>query len=118
MSRKVGYKYIEEDMRVIAMRDLSHQWWKVDKNCVQCGDCCADMKGVLFPGVEQWVQEDGTCKFLAPEHDGKRPCLLYPARPHATCTHNNPHTMTAYCKMVIIEITVGEAVDLLLRTRK
>jgi hypothetical protein len=89
---------------MVGMQDHHGQWWEVVEDCAVCGQCCIDMKGVVFPKHDNWVQENGVCKYLDMSREDIKPCLLYPHRPYGTCTNNNPHTMPEYCKMKMEKI--------------
>jgi len=101
--------------KIVVQRDHYGQWWQTTQGCVQCGKCCSDMKNAHFPGAENWVQEDGVCKFLwpVPNQEGKYQCLLYPAQPFGTCTCTSPENVPEYCSMEFEKITEDEALEII-----
>lgn len=97
----------------VLRRDHLGQWWKVEQKCVRCGKCCMDV-----PPTWPWYDKElGGCRHLKEEEDGLYRCVIggkgkswRPMR----CIPNSPFSNEDYCKIKLVKISNGEAIDILL----
>ena len=58
-------------IELVASKNHNEDFWKVkDGRCVQCGECCIEIKNHIYPTI------NGVCIHLADEQNEKRPCKI------------------------------------------
>ena len=103
----MSYEFKYKGAKLINVKDHLGQWWEFEVDCQRCGQCCLDRIGQNFPNKveENWINEEGKCKWLSLEQDGNWPtkCSLYPDRPQS-CAENDPHIIPDYCQVVMRKV--------------
>jgi len=91
-------KYIFDGIKMVGLKDHNGQWWKVVKDCAQCGQCC------LSVGNPWWfANEEGACKYLKLHEGGKYLCGLGSSRPFSCCI-SDPEGIEDFCTVVLEKI--------------
>jgi hypothetical protein len=91
---------IVKGIKLIGLRDHLGQWWKVDQDCVRCGQCCLDRDPHWVFAADEFL---GGCKYLEEETEETYMCGLKTARPFS-CTGNSPFSKVDYCKVTFVKV--------------